>query len=124
MAKFTRGAQKLIASDVKFVLDRGLIPQLATAAEMGLMLDTRATAAANAVRAIAPVGDSDIGDRYIDQIEAVVTKGRGGLIGRVNAKKWTSRFLEFGVYGRPPAAPLRRGVEMSGLRLGRDDRNP
>jgi hypothetical protein len=120
MARFTRGAAKLVGTNTRFIVDPTVIPKLATAAEMGAMLDVRATQAANAVRAIAPIGESDVGYRYIDGIEAVVQLGRRGLVGRVNANKWTSRFLEFGVYGRAPAAPLRRGVEMSGLRLGRE----
>lgn len=120
MARFTRGAQKLVRSEAKFIIDPTIIPKLATAAEMGVMLGTRATAVANAVRAIAPVGESEADERYIDMIEAVVQLGRKGLIGRVNAHKFTSAFLEFGTIYMAARAPLRRGLESTGLRLVRE----
>lgn len=118
MARLTKGASKLVRTNMKFIVDPTVIPKLATAAQMGVMLEHRADKAAEAVRSIAPVGDSPEGEHYRDQIEGVVRLGRGGLIGRVIAKKFTAVFLEFGTSDTPVFAPLRRGVEMIGLRLG------
>lgn len=111
MAQYTRTA-------TKFVQDPTLIKKLGVNPEMGIMLGQRADLAADATRSIAPVGKtSKAGEHYKDKIDSDVRIVAGRFVGRVNAHKFTSAWLEFGTIRMRPRAPLRRGAEMTGLLL-------
>lgn len=103
----------------KFVYNKAAEPYLKRSLEMVLAMRTFAEKAAEGARAVAPVGDSE--PHYVDQIEAVAGgDAKYGALGRVNANKWTSGFIEFGtgpVAPTPAFAPLRRGAESAGLHL-------
>lgn len=108
MARFTRTA-------TKFITDPTCITKLRVTPEMGIAMGVRADNVAEAARQIAPVGKG-IGGHYRDQIDSDVRIVGGEFIGRVNAHKFTSAWLEFGSRTiRPPRAILRRAAEMVGL---------
>lgn len=108
-------------SKVRFKMDTKAITKLMRSREdlQPILEDYAAKAAAN-TRSIAPTGDDS--PHYRDQITHEVKIVRGRYIGRVEAGKDTSAYIEFGT-GQPgptPAfAPLRRGVEMLGLKFRR-----
>lgn len=85
--------------------------------EMADMLRDRAEQVARIVRQVAPRGDSPTGEHYADMIAVEVVQENGEAIARVVARKFTSVFLEFGTINTPTFAPLRHGIESSGLRL-------
>lgn len=97
---------------VRFVPNPVAGAELARTPEMMAFLLAKATEAAEASKAIAPVRTG----RYRAGIGASVEPGRA----RINAFYFTSHWIEFGT-GQPgptPAfAPLRRGAEAVGLRL-------
>lgn len=104
---------------VHFKMDTRAITKLMRSREdLQPILEDYASKAAANTRSIAPTGDDS--PHYRDQITHEVKMHRGRYIGRVNANKHTSAWIEFGT-GRPgptPAfAPLRRGVEMLGLKF-------
>lgn len=101
----------------KFIMDPKSVPKLAVNPAMGTMLGARAELGADAVKNIAPIGDSPEGEHYRDKVDADVHIEKGRFVGRVNAHKFTSGFLEFGTIQMRPRAPLRRGVESIGLRF-------
>lgn len=68
---------------------------------------------AEEARRMAPVVTGD----YRDSIEAVIADDGGERVGRVVARDWKAGFIEFGVYGRPVHAPIRRAAEATGLRV-------
>lgn len=110
----------LATGKTSFVPARDAARKLGRTPAMRAMLSTYVEAGEEAVKAIAPVGDSKPGDHYKDQIEGVVgTRGsRGGVfIGRINAFKWTSHWIEFGTINNPAYAPLRRGLAAIGARV-------
>jgi hypothetical protein len=85
---------------------------LAKTPEMMAFLLGLAESAASAAQSIAPVGTG----AYRDSIDAEVEPGKA----RVNANDWKAVFIEFGTGQPGPTpkfAPLRRGAEMTGLRL-------
>ena len=85
--------------------------------DMVEMLKERAEQVAQVVRQIAPRGDSPSGEHYADKIEVEVVKEQNETIVRMVARKFTSVFIEFGTINNPTFAPLRRGIESTGLRL-------
>lgn len=109
MARYSRTA-------FRFIQDPTCIPRLAVNKEMGIAMGIRADNAAEAVRQIAPVS-ANRGDHYRDMIDSDVRIVDGRFVGRVNAHKFTSGWLEFGTIHMRARAPLRRGVEMTGLRF-------
>lgn len=102
---------------LRFVPQRKLAAQVALNPEMGTMLKGLAESAAKHASEVGPVGDSDPGEHYVDQIEGIaeITSKRGGWIGRINAWKFTSAWIELGTSKMPAFAPLRRGAELAGL---------
>lgn len=110
MAKYTKTA-------TRFIADPTCIPRLGVSKEMGIAMGVRADNAAEAVRQIAPYDEAGKGEHYRDQIDSDVRIVDGRFVGRVNAHKFTSAWLEFGTRFMRAMAPLRRGVEMTGLRL-------
>lgn len=69
--------------------------------------------------AIAPVGDGEDGGHYKDQITVdrspITSTGAGA---RVNARKFTSGWIEFGTSDTPAFAPLRTAADADGVELG------
>jgi hypothetical protein len=103
----------------KFVYNKSAEPYLLRSPEMVRAMRVIAESAAAGARAAAPVGDGE--PHYVDMIEAVAGgDAKYGALGRVNANKWTSHFIEFGTgppAPTPPFAPLRTGAEAVGLHL-------
>lgn len=54
---------------------------------------------------------------YVNSIEAAAGVEDGIAMGRVNAHDPTAGYIEFGTSDTPAFAPLRRGVESTGLRV-------
>jgi len=83
-------------------------------------LKTYAEAVEGHAKRYAPRGGSPETEGYRDQIEATVgARGRGPFIGRVNAKKFTSHWIEFGTVKMRAFAPLRRGLQAAGFKVFR-----
>lgn len=99
---------------VRFKYNPAATAQLARTAAMVETLREKAEDSAEQSRAIAPV---DTGE-YRDSITATAGISKGFAIGRVNAGKFTAGWLEFGTSDTPVFAPLRRGAEAAGLRIG------
>lgn len=72
---------------------------------------------ADNARSVAPVGDSDPGEHYKDMISVYTGLRKGIAFARINAHKFTSHWIEFGTSRMQAFAPLRRGMELLGLRL-------
>jgi len=83
---------------------------------MAIMVRALAEDVAKIVRTTSRIGDSAPGEHYVDKIEATTVRGRIRWIGRVNAFKFTSHWLEFGTRRMRAQAPLRRSLEKLGLR--------
>lgn len=101
----------------RFVPNPKFAQEIGRSVQMVRFLHDIAEEVAETVRSIGPVGDSPAGARYVDQIEAVSGIDKGRAIGRVNAKKFTSHWIEFGTTRTRAHAPLRRAAEANGLRL-------
>lgn len=54
---------------------------------------------------------------YVDGIDAVAGVEGGIAVGRVNAHKFTSAYIEYGTSDTPAFAPLRRGADAAGLKV-------
>lgn len=106
----------LTARGWKFIPNPAAPVLLASTLEMQLMLGERAGAAADVAKEIAPVGEG-IGGHYKDMIDGTSGIANGRALGRVNAWKFTSGWLEFGTSDTPVFAVLRRAVEAIGLRM-------
>lgn len=117
MARVGYTSKQLAKATAVFVANPNCAKALGLTHEMRVLAEVRADEAAKQVRAIAPVGDSEPGKHYRDMIEPQVRILRGRYVGRVAALKWTAKFLEFGTLRMRARAPLRRGTEMSGLRV-------
>jgi hypothetical protein len=91
------------------------IAELARTPEMVDMLESVATTAAKNSQSIAP--EDSTPPHYKDQIRPTAGVDGDTARGRVNAFKETSNLIEFGTEDTPTFAPLRRGIEMTGLRL-------
>jgi len=52
---------------------------------------------------------------YVSQIKGEAGLENGIAVGRVNAYKFTSHWIEYGTSDTPAFAPLRRGAESAGL---------
>lgn len=100
---------------MKFKPNRQAIPQLGRTPAMVEMLGDVASQVTERVRAVAPVDRTP--PHYRDMVKPASGIENGQAIGRVNAHKDTSGLIEFGTEDTPTFAPLRRGVEMTGLRL-------
>lgn len=101
----------------KFKQNPRAISELLRTRELESLLGGLASDAAQNARSIAPADDT--APHYRDQIEAQSGKHGDRVIGRVNANKDNSGYIEFGTEDTPTFAPLRRGLEMLGLRVRR-----
>lgn len=99
----------------KFIINPKLIPYLKRSPQLLEVMKVQAEAAAARAREIAPVGRSKAGEHYKDMIEVDFGIDGGVVTGRVNAKKWTSHWVEFGTIHNRAYAVLRRAVESLGL---------
>lgn len=94
---------------------------LARSPEMGKVLDGRADDVVSEAKRLAPRGATG---RYADGLEAITGMGDRGLVGRVNARHFTSHWIEFGTIRMRAFAPLRRALETvmgsRNVRGGRD----
>lgn len=101
----------------KFKINPALAELIADTQAMEDMVTDRAEEMADKVRTVTgPKGESD--DPYVDNIE--VESGRddkGHRFARVNAKKFTSGWIEFGTIKMVAQAPLRRAAELLGLKV-------
>ncbi len=84
---------------------------------MMTVLGTYAEAGAEHARADAPTGHRHRGLHYRDSIRAVVGVDGRGPYGRVFSVDFAAHLVEFGSVNNPVYAPLRRGVEATGLRV-------
>lgn len=82
---------------------RGVLALLAGLAEAG----------AHGARQVAPFETGE----YRDSIQPVVGVDAAGPFGRVLSDDWKAHMIELGSKNNPPFAPLRRGVESTGLRI-------
>ncbi len=101
-------------ADIKFIPNPQAAKQLGRQPEMAAAMKIRGEATARNARQIAPVGEG-VGGHYRDSIEVEIELVDGVFVSRVVAKKFTARFIEFGTIDTPTFAPLRRGLEMTGL---------
>lgn len=100
----------------KFVPNPGMSGLLARTVQMRAALHIRARLAAEYSRALAP---RDSGD-YANSIVAVSgINDQGEMAGRVVAKDFKAKWIEFGTMYMPPFAPLRLGAEGVGLKVRR-----
>lgn len=83
---------------------------------MVTVLETYAGAGAAQARAAAPRG-LHAGQHYQDTIFGGVEADHRGPVGRVASFDPFAHIIEFGSKNNPPYAPLRRGVEATGLRV-------
>jgi hypothetical protein len=102
---------------VKFVPNPVGIAELGRTPQMGEAVGAIAEQVAESVRTIGPV-DADDDVHYVDEITVEVGLVGPFMVGRVNANKITSGWIEFGSIHNPPFAPLRHACEMNGLVLG------
>ena len=93
------------------------ISELLRVRELESLLGRLASEAAQNTRSIAPADDTP--PHYRDQIEAQSGLHGDRVIGRVNANKDNSGYIEFGTEDTPAFAPLRRGLEATGLQVKR-----
>lgn len=100
----------------KFIPNPRAGEELGRTPEMGKMLAETAEKVAEVVRTTGPKSEAS-GEHYVDMIEVATGVEGKTLIGRVNAKKFTSWWLEVGTARMPALAPLRRAVESLGLKL-------
>lgn len=91
------------------------ISELLRTRELESLLGGLALRAAANTRSVAPADDT--APHYRDQITAESGLHGDRVIGRVNANKDNSGYIEFGTEDTPTFAPLRKGLEMLGLRL-------
>lgn len=107
--------ERLVKVKTKYVADPTFSRQYGLSPSWETRAGFLAELSAKNVKSIAPVGDTE--PHYKDMIEAQVRLIAGRFVGRVAAHKYTSHWLEFGTVKMRPRAPLRRGVEMTGLRV-------
>lgn len=100
----------------KYLPDHRADELLARDADVGVALTKVAEQIADTVRRIGP-RDADADEHYVEMI--TVDSGLDGstVVGRVNANKWTSWFIEAGTSDTPTFAPLRHATESVGLTL-------
>lgn len=101
---------------VRFIPNPAGIALIARTPAMGAAMLARASAVRDGAKSVAPIGEGE-GGHYADMItaDANIIDGIGGA--RVNARKFTSGFIEFGTSDTPVFAPLRLGVDIAGLSL-------
>lgn len=102
---------------IRVVLKRDAIDELGRDPQMGKMLAVKAGTVVARAHLDAPRGNSPESESYRAMIEAEVGIEGTTLIGRVNAKKFTSHWIEFGTLKTRAYATLRRAAEGTGLRL-------
>lgn len=94
-----------------------LFPALvASSVEMVALMGEKADKGAEIAESIAPIGEG-VGGHYKDQIHGTSGINNGVAMGRINAWKFTSGFLEFGTSDTPKFAVLRRAVESLGVKF-------
>jgi hypothetical protein len=100
-----------------FTYNPAVEKQLLRDPNMAQMLATYAEAGAENARADAPTGHRHRGLHYRDSIHAAVGVDGRGPFGRVFSVDFAAHLVEFGSVHNPAYAPLRRGVEATGLRV-------
>jgi hypothetical protein len=100
-----------------FAYDPTVEKQLLRDPRMATMLGTYAEAGAEHARDDAPSGHAHRGLHYRDSIHAIVGVDGRGPFGRVLSVDFAAHLVEFGSVNNPTYAPLRRGVEATGLRV-------
>lgn len=115
--RFLIWRQTGLSTVAKFVFNPKLIEYLKRSPQLLEVMKVQAEAAAARTEEIAPVGHSKAGEHYKDMIEADFGIDGGVVTGRVNAKKFTSHFIEFGTIHNRAYAVLRRAAESLGLKF-------
>lgn len=92
------------------------IALLARTPQMSAAMLDRAGDIRDVAESIAPVGAGE-GGHYKDQITADAAVIAGLAAARVNARKFTSGFIEFGTSDTPAFAPLRNACDGAGVSL-------
>jgi hypothetical protein len=100
---------------MRFVPNPRAIALLGATPEMVLAMKSRAEAGIEESRAIAPVVTGEYRDGLV--AEAGIEGTPPTAKGRMNAKKFTSGWIEFGTSRMAAQAVLRRGAEAAGLKL-------
>lgn len=100
---------------MRFVPNPRAAALLAATPEMVAAMKSRAEAAAEESRAIAPVVTGEYREGIV--AEAGLDGTPPVAKGRINAHKFTSGWIEFGTSRMAAQAVLRRGAEASGLKL-------
>jgi hypothetical protein len=102
---------------VRFVPNLRALPILARTPAMGRAMLARAEEVRDVAEEIAPYGEGE-GGHYRDQLTADPMVSPLGAGARVNARKFTSIFIEFGTSDTPAFATLRNAATAVGLSLG------
>jgi hypothetical protein len=95
----------------KFVYDPSVELKLARGFDMLLTVEAYALRGARGTRDAAPVKTG----YYKDSIEHAVGRDARSVIGRVFSTDFAAHLIEFGSINNPAYAPLRNGVESTGL---------
>lgn len=102
---------------IRVVLKPGAAKELEFEPEMVRMLVQKAGDVVNHAQQIAPRGDSSEDESYRGMIEAEVGPDGDRMVGRVNANKFTSHWIEWGTIHTKAHAVLRRATNAAGLRI-------
>ena len=105
-----------IRGGIRYIPNPVGIALLARTPLMAQAMKEKGEYVAEVAQAIAPRGEGK-GGHYADQItaDAQVIEGKAGC--RVNARKFTSGFIEFGTSDTPAFAILRTSADATGLTL-------
>lgn len=100
-----------------FTYNPAIEKQLERSHGMLTVLATYANAGAEHAVATAPTGHPHRGVHYKDSIFAVAGIDERGPVGVVGSADFFAAGIEFGSVNNPAYAPLRRGVESTGLKV-------
>lgn len=96
----------------KFVYDPSVELKLARGAEMALTVGAYVEKSADGARRLGPTPGTH---HYERSIGWAVGRDAIGILGRVFSTDIAAHMIEFGSVNNPPYAPLRNGVESTGL---------
>lgn len=92
--------------------------EVARSVALDAVLKETADSVKSHVEQLAPYDPDDSQPHYVERLESTTAVDDGARrVGRVNAWKYTSGWIEFGTEHMAAQAPLRRGAEAAGLHV-------